>query len=215
MAAIPLLRLSLSPPPQKTPRSTISIHPLRSNILSLSPPQSLSLRSNSTAQSRRRSIISASNNSTPVTDRLISAAAYFFPFFNGLQYGRFLFAQYPRTLGLALEPLLPLLSFYRSIPYASYLAFLLLYIGVVPWCFRFWEEHRNCRWLVMLLAGNFEDSDEKLLLKTQFKMTYPVLEPFLSLLIKTSCKNGDSRFISQMGFLLLENGVYGLARCRF
>ncbi|KAI3728935.1 hypothetical protein L6452_17580 [Arctium lappa] len=32
---------------------------------------------------------------------------------------------------LAIEPLLPLLSAYRSIPYASYLAFLLLYIGVV------------------------------------------------------------------------------------
>lgn len=132
MAAIPLLRLSLSPPPpQKIHRSSILVHPLRSSILSPSPPQSLSLRSNSAAHPRRRTTISASHNTTPVTDRLISAAAYFFPFFNGLQYGRFLFAQYPKTLGLAIEPLLPLLSVYRSIPYSSYLAFLLLYIGVV------------------------------------------------------------------------------------
>ncbi|KAD7478913.1 hypothetical protein R6Q59_005275 [Mikania micrantha] len=130
MATIPLLRLSLSPPPrQKLSRSTIVIHPLRSNPLS-SPPQLPSLRSNSSL-SRHRKLISASYNTTPVTDRLISAAAYFFPFFNGLQYGRFLFAQYPKTLGLILEPLLPLLSFYRSVPYSSYLAFLLLYIGVV------------------------------------------------------------------------------------
>ncbi|KAI3502346.1 hypothetical protein L1887_30380 [Cichorium endivia] len=131
MAAIPLLRLSLSPPPQRTPRSTLLNHPLKANILSLSPPHSLSLRSSSAAQQRRRTIISASHTTTPVTDRLISAAAYFFPFFNGLQYGRFLFAQYPKTLGLVLEPFLPLLSVYRSIPYASYLAFLVLYIGVV------------------------------------------------------------------------------------
>ncbi|KAI3717383.1 hypothetical protein L1987_68966 [Smallanthus sonchifolius] len=126
MSATPLLRLSLSPPPQKPSRSTTFLHPLRSNNLSSPPP----LRPNP-SQSRRLTAISASYNTTPVPDRLISAAAYFFPFFNGLQYGRFLFAQFPKTLGLILEPLLPLLSFYRSVPYSSYLAFLLLYIGVV------------------------------------------------------------------------------------
>ncbi|KAI3824821.1 hypothetical protein L1987_06292 [Smallanthus sonchifolius] len=123
MSAVPLLRLSLSPPPPKSSLSTTFLHPLRSNTLSLHPIPA--------AQSRRLTTISASYNTTPVPDRLISAAAYFFPFFNGLQYGRFLFAQYPKTLGLILEPLLPLLSFYRSVPYSSYLAFLLLYIGVV------------------------------------------------------------------------------------
>ncbi|KAK1422978.1 hypothetical protein QVD17_18270 [Tagetes erecta] len=127
MATIPLLRLSLSPPPPPSPqkpfRSTLFTHPLRSNTLSLRPIP--------TIQSRKQPPISASYNTTPVPDRLISAAAYFFPFFNGLQYGRFLFAQFPKTLGLILEPLLPLISFYRSVPYSSYLAFLLLYIGVV------------------------------------------------------------------------------------
>ncbi|WOG83031.1 hypothetical protein DCAR_0102205 [Daucus carota subsp. sativus] len=75
--------------------------------------------------------ISASASSTPVPDRLISAAAYFFPLFNGLQYGSFLFQQYPRILGPILGPILPFFNAYRSIPYASYVAFLALYVGVV------------------------------------------------------------------------------------
>ncbi|XP_071703133.1 protein TIC 20-II, chloroplastic [Rutidosis leptorrhynchoides] len=132
MAATPLLRLSISPPPPKSTRSSLLFHPLRSTTLPLQQPlKTPSLRSNSTTINRRFNPISASKTTTPVTDRLISAAAYFFPFFNGLQYGRYLFAQYPKTLGLILEPFLPLLSVYRSVPYASYLAFLLLYIGVV------------------------------------------------------------------------------------
>ncbi|XP_076942026.1 protein TIC 20-II, chloroplastic-like isoform X2 [Bidens hawaiensis] len=126
MSTTPLLRL---PPPQKTLRSTtLFTHPLKLNTLSTSPP---SLHPNSVQSRRLPPPISASYNTTPVPDRLISAAAYFFPFFNGLQYGRFLFAQYPNTLGLILNPFLPLLSFYRSVPYSSYLAFLILYIGVV------------------------------------------------------------------------------------
>jgi uncharacterized membrane protein len=66
-----------------------------------------------------------------VTDRLISAASYFLPLLNGLQYGRFLVAQYPRILGPPMEPLLPLLSLYHSVPYASFVAFFGLYLAVV------------------------------------------------------------------------------------
>nr|GEZ14001.1 protein TIC 20-II, chloroplastic [Tanacetum cinerariifolium] len=118
MASIPLLCLALSQPPY---RSTLFSHPLKLPVRPTSLPK----------KPLKTQTISATNTTTPIPDRLISSAAYFFPFFNGLQYGRYLFAQYPRTLGLILEPLLPLLSFYRSVPYASYLAFLLLYIGVV------------------------------------------------------------------------------------
>ncbi|KAI4310858.1 hypothetical protein MLD38_035805 [Melastoma candidum] len=67
---------------------------------------------------------------TPATDRLISAASYALPFFNSLQYGRFVFLAYPR-LSLLLEPLLPVVSLYRSLPYASFVAFFALYLGVV------------------------------------------------------------------------------------
>ncbi|KAL6136343.1 hypothetical protein ACLB2K_061639 [Fragaria x ananassa] len=72
----------------------------------------------------------SSGTPTPATDRLISAVSYTLPFFNSLQYGRYLFLQFPK-LGLLFEPLLPLLGLYRSIPYSSFVAFFALYLGVV------------------------------------------------------------------------------------
>ncbi|MQM13747.1 hypothetical protein Taro_046673 [Colocasia esculenta] len=66
----------------------------------------------------------------PASERLFSALSYALPFFNSLHYGRFLFARFP-SLGLALEPILPLLAAYRSVPYASFVAFFALYLGVV------------------------------------------------------------------------------------
>ncbi|OMP05968.1 hypothetical protein COLO4_08424 [Corchorus olitorius] len=79
---------------------------------------------------RRPTITRMSLNPTPATERLISAAAYTLPFFNSLQYGRYLFIQYPQ-LGTLFDPLLPLLSLYKSVPYASFVAFFALYLGVV------------------------------------------------------------------------------------
>ncbi|XAR65801.1 hypothetical protein NMG60_11011750 [Bertholletia excelsa] len=135
MASIPVLRLSLStatayPPYSLHPRVTARLplplalpHPLRSDL-------TVALPTTSKSRSRLKTSISSSYTPTPATDRLISAAAYFLPFFNGLQYGRFLFAQYP-SLGVAFQPILPLLSLYRSVPYASFVAFFALYLGVV------------------------------------------------------------------------------------
>nr|QKY65050.1 chloroplast protein import component Tic20-II [Passiflora pittieri] len=80
--------------------------------------------------SGKPTLIRMSYNPTPATDRLISAVAYTLPFFNSLQYGRFLFTKYP-TLALLFDPLIPLLNLYRSIPYASFVAFFALYLGVV------------------------------------------------------------------------------------
>lgn len=117
MAAAPLLRLSLFPQ---------SIKPLSTNF---KPPNPLLHR----APLKPRlpiSKISASYTPTPATDRLLSAASYFFPFFNGLQYGRFVLSQYP-ILAVPLKPILPLLSLYHSIPYASFISFFALYLGVV------------------------------------------------------------------------------------
>ncbi|WCJ38864.1 Protein TIC 20-II chloroplastic [Euphorbia peplus] len=76
------------------------------------------------------SITQMSYNPTPATDRLISAISYTLPFFNSLQYGRFLFTQFP-ALAVLFDPLIPLLSLYRSVPYASFVAFFALYLGVV------------------------------------------------------------------------------------
>lgn len=55
---------------------------------------------------------------------------------------------------------------------------LLLFALFIAWCFRFWEEHRNCRWLVMLLAGNFEDSDEKLCTFIMFSLKFSYISCF-------------------------------------
>ncbi|GMI78864.1 translocon at the inner envelope membrane of chloroplasts 20-II [Hibiscus trionum] len=79
---------------------------------------------------RTASITRMSLNPTPAIDRLISVAAYTLPFFNSLQYGRYLFIQYPQ-LGTLFEPILPFLSLYKSVPYASFVAFFALYLGVV------------------------------------------------------------------------------------
>ncbi|XP_044500557.1 protein TIC 20-II, chloroplastic [Mangifera indica] len=73
---------------------------------------------------------SPSSFTTPAPERLISAVAYTLPFFNSLQYGRYLFMQYPQ-LGLLFDPFLPLLGLYRAVPYASFVAFFALYLGVV------------------------------------------------------------------------------------
>ncbi|KAJ4963956.1 hypothetical protein NE237_023895 [Protea cynaroides] len=127
MASNPLLRLSLHPSPQTLKKpyfSSTSVavrfpHSLRSTI-KISPRK---------AQLPSKTVC-MSYQTVPATERLISVAAYFLPFFNGLQYGRYLFARYP-NLGLLLEPILPLLSFYKSIPYASFVAFFALYLGIV------------------------------------------------------------------------------------
>ncbi|XP_077225420.1 protein TIC 20-II, chloroplastic-like [Tasmannia lanceolata] len=126
MASLPLLRLSLLPsakplkkPYYSPPSSTVQI------------PHSLI----STAWITRPKLpptktISMSYNTVPATERLVSAISYLLPVFNGLPYGRFLFAKYP-NLGLLFEPIFPLLSLYRSIPYANFVMFFALYLGVV------------------------------------------------------------------------------------
>ncbi|GMH07647.1 hypothetical protein Nepgr_009487 [Nepenthes gracilis] len=133
MASIPLLRLSLHPSTtiaaSHRPQTHPSLfHPLKSSTLRLTTPKPLS------QPKTPKKLISLSykapSTTTPAVDRLISAASYFLPFFNGLQYGRFLFNQYP-SLALLFEPILPILSLYKSIPYASFVAFFALYLGVV------------------------------------------------------------------------------------
>ncbi|XP_020219823.1 protein TIC 20-II, chloroplastic [Cajanus cajan] len=74
--------------------------------------------------------MSNSSSSPAATERLISVAAYGLPLLNSVQHGRYLMAQFPK-LGVLLEPILPFLAFYRSIPYSSFVAFFALYLGVV------------------------------------------------------------------------------------
>lgn len=121
MASIPLLRLSLPLRHHHHPKPSAVLlpHPLKSTL-------QFRLRSPKPTTTTTR----CSYTPTPASDRLISAASYFIPFFNGLQYGRFLFAKYP-ILAAPFEPLIPLLSLYHSVPYASFVTFFGLYLGVV------------------------------------------------------------------------------------
>ncbi|KAL0923576.1 hypothetical protein M5K25_007637 [Dendrobium thyrsiflorum] len=124
MSTASLLRFCALPPLQTLSRShglpSSTIHtPLRLHSL-----PSIKHRSS-------RTIISMSYRATvPASDRLLAALSYSLPFLNSLHYGRFLFARFP-AVGAALEPLLPLIGAYRSLPYASFVAFFALYLGVV------------------------------------------------------------------------------------
>lgn len=120
MASIPLLRLSL-PLHHHHKSAAFLPHPLKPSL----PPQG---RFRYTPP--KPSTTTCSYTPTPAADRLISAASYFLPFFNGLQYGRFLFVKYP-ILAAPFEPLIPLLSLYHSVPYASFVTFFGLYLGIV------------------------------------------------------------------------------------
>lgn len=66
----------------------------------------------------------------PAAERMVAALGYALPFFNGMQYGRSLMMQYP-AVELVFRPLFPLVETYHSIPYASFVAFFGLYLGVV------------------------------------------------------------------------------------
>nr|QKY65057.1 chloroplast protein import component Tic20-II [Passiflora contracta] len=122
-SSVSLLRLPTIP----TPKSIAKPYHFSSSTSPLTPflksPPRIRI-------SQKPTLIRMSYNPTPATDRLISAASYILPFFNSLQYGRFLFTKYP-SLALLLDPLIPLLNLYRSIPYASFIAFFALYLGVV------------------------------------------------------------------------------------
>lgn len=63
-------------------------------------------------------------------DRLISAITYFYPFFDGVQYGRFAVAQFP-PLQTLIQPLVPAIRVFRSTPINGILVFFTLYFFVV------------------------------------------------------------------------------------
>lgn len=63
-------------------------------------------------------------------DRVIAALGYFLPFFDGIQYGRYFFLQFPAAEKL-LAPLFPLLSVYKGLPFSNFIAFFGLYLLVV------------------------------------------------------------------------------------
>ncbi|XP_062169370.1 protein TIC 20-v, chloroplastic [Alnus glutinosa] len=88
---------------------------------------------NFTAKPRsRRQVTVQSNgsNSADAPDRLISAVCYFYPFFDGIQYGKYVITQFAPMQAL-IEPLVPAIRVFKSFPFNGFLVFLTLYFVVV------------------------------------------------------------------------------------
>ncbi|KAI5067874.1 hypothetical protein GOP47_0016219 [Adiantum capillus-veneris] len=63
-------------------------------------------------------------------ERALGAVGYVLPMLDGMQYGRYVFAQYPVTEAL-FRPLFPLLRLYSSIPFSNFVLFFTLYLALV------------------------------------------------------------------------------------
>ncbi|KAH8509844.1 hypothetical protein POPTR_004G191700v4 [Populus trichocarpa] len=80
----------------------------------------------------RRLILAKSNgnDSVDTTDRIISAVCYFYPFFDGIQYGKYVITQFSPIQAL-IQPLFPAIKVFKSFPLNGFLVFLTLYFVVV------------------------------------------------------------------------------------
>ncbi|CAI9760372.1 unnamed protein product [Fraxinus pennsylvanica] len=81
----------------------------------------------------RRSILTAQSkgsNSADAPDRLISAITYFYPLFDGIQYGKYVITQFS-PFQTVLQPLFPAIKVFKSFPFSGFLVFLTLYFVVV------------------------------------------------------------------------------------
>ncbi|KAK9080700.1 hypothetical protein SSX86_000458 [Deinandra increscens subsp. villosa] len=93
--------------------------------LTLTPIQIQSRRTTTTTIAR-----STGGDSADGPDRLISALCYFYPFFDGIQYGKYVINQFS-FLQTLIEPLVPAIRVYKSFPFNGILVFVTLYFAVV------------------------------------------------------------------------------------
>ncbi|KAH7544528.1 hypothetical protein JRO89_XS15G0181400 [Xanthoceras sorbifolium] len=101
--------------------------PLSNNKLTTSLPKHHTRTRTSftvTAQSKNN------NNSVDYSDRIISAVCYFYPFFDGIQYGKYVITQFTPIQAL-IQPLVPAIKVFKSFPYNGLLVFFFLYFVVV------------------------------------------------------------------------------------
>ncbi|KAF8019651.1 hypothetical protein BT93_G0364 [Corymbia citriodora subsp. variegata] len=80
----------------------------------------------------RRPVAARSKNGDPADapDRLISAVCYFYPFFDGVQYGKYVINQFAPLQALV-QPLVPAIKVFKGFPLNGFLVFLTLYFVVV------------------------------------------------------------------------------------
>lgn len=69
-------------------------------------------------------------DSVNAAERVVAALGYFLPLFDGIQYGRYFFLQFPVAEKL-IAPLFPLLAAYKGFPFSNFIAFFGLYLAVV------------------------------------------------------------------------------------
>ncbi|XP_077222632.1 protein TIC 20-v, chloroplastic-like [Tasmannia lanceolata] len=123
--------LSFSFTPLSLPHKTHlphSLHSLQKHPL-FNPNNTNKLKN----QTRPKTFISAQNkpsNSADPPDRLISAICYFYPFFDGIQYGKYVINQFS-FVQILLQPLVPAIRVFKSFPFNGFLVFLTLYFVVV------------------------------------------------------------------------------------
>ena len=122
--------------------STLSRKPLHSPFLSsfTNQPYLITLTNFATkprnkipTKPRRSTHITAkSNGDNPAdtSDRLISAICYFYPFFDGIQYGKYVITQFT-PIQAVIQPLVPAIRVFKSFPFNGFLVFLTLYFVVV------------------------------------------------------------------------------------
>lgn len=118
------LRLSHKPLLHSSPFSLNRHSLLTLTHLSNKPTNPIRPRRLLTTQSK------GGDDSIDVPDRLISAVCYFYPFFDGIQYGKYVITQFTAIQAL-INPLVPAIRVFKSFPFNGFLVFLTLYFGVV------------------------------------------------------------------------------------
>lgn len=114
-------------------RFTSSLPHLSSSFSSLGNSSLLALTRKSRNQIKPRRTITAQSNgsdSADAPDRLISAICYFYPFFDGVQYGKYVITQFA-PIQVLLQPLIPAIRVFKSFPFNGILVFVTLYFVVV------------------------------------------------------------------------------------
>ncbi|KAK4439700.1 protein -v, chloroplastic [Sesamum alatum] len=131
MAINSLLSFPSTLPNKQSPFSFSSLNPKLTHSQSSAsiphfptlPPRNLTRRTLIIAQSK-------DSNSADAPDRLISAITYFYPFFDGIQYGKYVITQFSPFQAF-IQPLVPAIRVFKSFPFNGFLVFLTLYFVVV------------------------------------------------------------------------------------
>ncbi|KAF6145081.1 hypothetical protein GIB67_013432 [Kingdonia uniflora] len=93
----------------------------------INPKRLISAQSNNNNNNNNNN---GDDNSIDTPDRLISAICYFYPFFDGIQYGKYVITQFT-PLQIFLQPLVPAIRVFKSFPFNGFLVFITLYFVVV------------------------------------------------------------------------------------